>query len=934
MMGAQFKGMKKTLAWLFPITCSLIFSSAVFAATAEDCMQCHSDQTMTTKRKSQTVSLYVDLKKFSRSVHKQAGCAGCHSDADVKEFPHPEKLGPVQCGNCHDDPDKEFKTGIHGKALANKEPYAPTCSECHGNHYILPRKNPNSLTYKMNIPVLCGKCHREGAPVARTYDIPEKNILDNYSQSIHGVGLFKRGLIVTATCNDCHGNHLILPHFDARASTSPYNIAKTCQVCHTKIEQVHLKVIRGEMWEEKPGAIPACSDCHLSHKMRKESVATGLSDRVCLKCHSKQTVHKVAAGQKISMHLEEAELQNSAHRNIPCVKCHADINPRLPRPCQTSGKIDCSGCHAQMAKDFNESAHGLAYLKKKTDAPYCTDCHGKHNVVSQRKMDSPVYRANIPRLCGKCHGVKGKAARVSQVEKGNVVVDYATSVHGVGLQQKGLLPTAICTDCHNSHLILDHKDPRSSINIKNVPATCGTCHQGIYTKFAKSIHSPMVSKSTEQLPTCKDCHSSHEIKVSAQDKFLTEVGDQCGKCHKDLGKTYLDTMHGKAYRLGYLKSAKCSDCHGSHDVLGVNNPNSHVGVNQVVKTCQKCHPDANRRFTGYLTHATHHDKAKYPILYVTFWGMTSLLLGTFGFFGLHTLMWLPRSFAHMRGKRKMETATHERYYIRRFTDIQRISHLVVILSFMGLALTGMVLKFAGLAWARFVTNLLGGVEMAGRIHRFAAVVLFAFFFYHIYSLIRLKIEKKTPLKEFLFGKDSMLPNLQDLKDFVGTMKWFFGKGPRPQYGHWTYWEKFDYLAVFWGVPVIGLSGLMLWFPEISSLVLPGWLINVATIIHSDEALLATGFIFTIHFFNTHLRPEGFPMDRVIFTGLVPLNEYRLDRPRDYAEQKKEGQLKKSLVFTELSPRFIKFVYAFGFFFLGLGIIIVLLILYSMIFGYR
>ena len=127
---------------------------------------------------------------------------------------------------------------------------------------------------------------------------------------------------------------------------------------------------------------------------------------------------------------------------------------------------------------------------------------------------------------------------------------------------------------------------------------------------------------------------------------------------------------------------------------------------------------------------------------------------------------------------------------------------------------------------------------------------------------------------------------------------------------------------------------MLWSPEISSLIFPGWLINVATIIHSDEALLATGFIFTIHFFNTHLRPEGFPMDRVIFTGLVPLNEYRLDRPRDYAEQKKEGQLKKSLVFTELSPRFIKFVYVFGFFFLSIGIMIVLLILYSMIFGYR
>jgi hypothetical protein len=85
------------------------------------------------------------------------------------------------------------------------------------------------------------------------------------------------------------------------------------------------------------------------------------------------------------------------------------------------------------------------------------------------------------------------------------------------------------------------------------------------------------------------------------------------------------------------------------------------------------------------------------------------------------------------------------------------------------------------AYLKFVTNLLGGVEMAGRIHRFAAVVLFVFFFYHIYSLIKLKLEKKTPLKEFLFGRDSMLPNAQDLKDFVGTMKWFFRDSP--PYGH-------------------------------------------------------------------------------------------------------------------------------------------------------
>jgi hypothetical protein len=87
------------------------------------------------------------------------------------------------------------------------------------------------------------------------------------------------------------------------------------------------------------------------------------------------------------------------------------------------------------------------------------------------------------------------------------------------------------------------------------------------------------------------------------------------------------------------------------------------------------------------------------------------------------------------------------------------------------------------------------------------------------------------------------------------MKWFLGRGPRPQYGRWTYWEKFDYFAVFWGVAVIGGTGMMLWFPSIFTRVLPGWMVNVATTIHSDEALLAVSFIFVVHFFQ-HPLPAG------------------------------------------------------------------------------
>jgi hypothetical protein len=116
----------------------------------------------------------------------------------------------------------------------------------------------------------------------------------------------------------------------------------------------------------------------------------------------------------------------------------------------------------------------------------------------------------------------------------------------------------------------------------------------------------------------------------------------------------------------------------------------------------------------------------------------------------------------------------------------------------------------------------------------------------------------------------MVPRGKDFTDFVGNFRWFLYLGRRPRFDRWTYWEKFDYFAVFWGVAIIGFSGLVLWFPQFFTTFLPGWFLNAAHVVHSDEALLATGFIFIFHFFHTHLRPETFPLDPVIFTGRIPL----------------------------------------------------------------
>jgi hypothetical protein len=139
--------------------------------------------------------------------------------------------------------------------------------------------------------------------------------------------------------------------------------------------------------------------------------------------------------------------------------------------------------------------------------------------------------------------------------------------------------------------------------------------------------------------------------------------------------------------------------------------------------------------------------------------------------------------------------------------------------------------------------------------------------------------------------------------------------------------------VVWGVLVIGSTGLVLWFPEVFTYLVPGWSVNVATIIHSDEALLAVGFIFTIHFFNTHFRPDKFPMDPVIFTGRLTLAELEYDKPREYEELLRSGQLERHLV-DPFPPTVERGLRIFGFIALAVGLTLIALIVYTMLVGYR
>jgi cytochrome b subunit of formate dehydrogenase len=268
----------------------------------------------------------------------------------------------------------------------------------------------------------------------------------------------------------------------------------------------------------------------------------------------------------------------------------------------------------------------------------------------------------------------------------------------------------------------------------------------------------------------------------------------------------------------------------------------------------------------------------------------------------------------------------QRYY-RRFTPVQRIMHAFLMLTFVGCALTGLPLLYAHKPWAVTLARLLGGFEGAGMIHRICAFVMIVVFVSHVLTVFYRAIAGGNVMK-LLWGPDSMVPQPQDIIDIWRNFKWFVGRGPRPQFDRWTYWEKFDYWAVFWGMFIIGGSGLLLWFPVFFAQVLPGWMFNIAALVHGEEALLAVGFIFTFHFFNGHVRPSKFPMDVVIFTGRIPEHELKGERALEYERMVREGRLAASET-TAPTAESTWFGWIVGGTALTLGIVAIVLIVYSL-----
>ena len=266
--------------------------------------------------------------------------------------------------------------------------------------------------------------------------------------------------------------------------------------------------------------------------------------------------------------------------------------------------------------------------------------------------------------------------------------------------------------------------------------------------------------------------------------------------------------------------------------------------------------------------------------------------------------------------------TGERYFMR-FTRAQRYLHAALFTSFLGLAGTGLPLRLSESIWARGLAKGVGGFGAILFFHKFCAIVLTIAFLIHVKDLFTRAVIHHE--KGIFWGKTSMVANWKDVKDLFGHLRWFLGLGPKPQFERYAYWEKFDYWAVFWGMVVIGFSGYAMWFAPFFAHFLPGWALNAVLVIHSEEGLLAILFIFSIHFVNTHLRPDSFPMDMVIFTGVESEEEFKHKRTQEYERLKAQGKLESRI--GEAAPVWLlNFSKVVGFTAIFIGLLLLVLTL--------
>jgi cytochrome b subunit of formate dehydrogenase len=727
-------------------------------------------------------------------------------------------------------------------------------------------------------------------------------------------------------CVACHGNPDVweeeTKHLFVTADDLQHDIhwqkGIRCQDCHGgNAESSDFRAAHAEedgfRTIETPADLPGfCGHCHSDMEAMRRFHADPQTDPVA---EFWQGAH--------GMHLKQA----SAEEAVTCISCHPKHAMRAPQDPDsavhpTHLAETCGACHQQQQIALRDDVHGspVAGGNVETAVPLnCSTCHGEnlHALLPVGDPASPVFANNQVETCGSCH------------EQG--LQSYLDSVHGHGLRASGLLVTAVCASCHGAHGVYSADDKRSTVHVAKVASTCATCHRFIEERLRKSVHGRgngpggaadrvAPGGDVQRKATCTDCHQGHDRPHHDSARFRRELPSLCGDCHGRLSHGYGLSLHGELSELGYAPAADCADCHGSHDILPPSDPRSPMAAENRLQTCRKCHPSATANLVNFDPHADHKDAENYPLLHGIYVVLMIFLIGTFALFGLHSILWFVRESIHVLREGRPQTFVPGNVAYVRFAPQHRVAHALMMISFLGLAATGLPLKYSHTDWAQWLAPFLGGFGSTSLWHRiFGVVSVLCLVFYMVRLIHRLFFSRSAgqSRRHVAFSPDSPVPTRRDFKDFFAMLRWFFGLGPKPTFERWAYWEKVD----FWGAAadsvIIGLTGLILWYPNLFCTFLPGETVNIAKVIHSTQALLATGFVFAIHFYSVWLRPDKFPLDMAMFTGVVSEEELRTERPAYYNRLREEGKLEQ--LRTVVPPRRAVLLALFaGYVALGIG----------------
>jgi cytochrome b subunit of formate dehydrogenase len=596
----------------------------------------------------------------------------------------------------------------------------------------------------------------------------------------------------------------------------------------------------------------------------------------CFTCHSdEQLVTTDSAGKEVSLYVDEARFRASIHGQHLCTSCHSDVT-EVPHPDNFTAKpVSCGQCHRVETEIYRSSDHGQAVHQGVPEAASCKDCHGSnHYLLNYRNPKSPVFRANIPETCARCH------ANTAEMEKFNLrqrspIVSYEKSVHGIALLQKKELNAAVCTDCHGSHDLHKSTNPFSKLYWQEVPNTCGRCHENVERTYIRSVHGNAVKRGVRDAPVCTDCHGEHTIaavKLATSRVAPANIPETCGQCHAaqrlltqyrlppNVFTTYVKSFHGLAMQGGNVTAASCASCHGVHDILPSSDPRSTINPTNLPQTCGKCHPGIGTRLGTefFRIHAPPGAAEGKPWLVnlVTRIYIALIVVTIGGMAVFNILDYLHKARRHIAHVKQTDGEL-------RLSRWLRTQHFLLMATFILLAYTGFAHKFPDAIWS-WPFRALGdsGSATRGLIHRIAGWTFIGLFLVHVVSLV-LTRKGRDYLRALWFA-------WHDLGDALATVAFNLGlRQTPPPHRRWNYAEKAEYWALMWGSVMMIVTGLMLLFTETVLRTMPKVWLDVAQVVHFYEAVLATLAIVVWHFYWVIFDPHEYPMNPAWLIGRKP-----------------------------------------------------------------